>query len=78
MLGMLLILLDQTVGHLMYSIPLPITMYSLPVCAERDVITEVSLYSASRGTDHYVFWVFSEVETPFCTLSTVNFVLNTN
>ena len=76
MLGMLL--LDQTAGHQMYGIPLPITMYSPPARADRDVITEVSSYSASRGSDHYVFRVFSEVETPFCTLSTVISVLSTN
>ena len=46
--------------------------------AGHDVITGVSLYFASWGTGHYIFRVFSEVETPFCTLSTVISVRNTN
>ena len=75
MLGMLL--LDQRAGHLMFIIPLPITMYSPPACANRDVITEVSL-PAGRGTDHYIFRVFSKSETQFGTLSTVISVRNTN
>ena len=76
MLGMLL--LDQRAGHLMFGIPLPITLNSPPPVSDNDIITEVSSYFAGRGTDHYIFRVVSESETPFCTLSTVISVLNTN
>ena len=43
----------------------------LPGAFDHDVITGVSPYFASCGTDHYVFRVFSECENPLSTLSMV-------
>ena len=58
-----MLLLVQDADHLMFIIPLPITVYSSPACADHDVISDVSSYPASRGTDHYIsFVVFSQFE----------------
>ena len=60
--------------HLMFIIPLPIILLSLFLSfaertrAENDVNTGVASYNAGLGPDYYIFWVFSELETPFCLL----------
>ena len=71
-------LLVHCVGHLMSGALLPITWYSPTAGADRDVITGVSSYPASRGTDHYIFLVSSESGILFCMLSTVISILNMN
>ena len=77
MLGMLLLV--QGAGHLMFIISLPITIYSPPAGYDRDVITGVSSYYASQGTDHYIYFGCSlTFETPFCMLFIVFPVQNTN
>ena len=72
MLGMLLLV--EGGGHLMFIIPLLITMYSTSAGSDRDVIMGVPSYSASGGPIYIIFKVFSEAETPFCMLFTVTFL----